>query len=272
MRNIERMTLHIFGILLILFGILCMPEIVYAQNAYEDYFLPGAPKTQKCVNDFAGVYTEEEIRSFELKMQKMQEEYDCNVAAVVLDEKEYASSELSAPEAFSEKFLNLDGYKSTVVLWLNVCRDNRSIYLLGYGSAEGKITNSDADHITDDLKQYVIRQQREDYYDNHLYVEMMNDFIDQVDTEMRRPYFFLTWWFQLALGVILGLIVVVVLVRNIGGKMTTTGRTYLNKTFSEMIGRRDTYTHTTYVRTRKSSSRGRSGGGGHSHSSGGGRF
>ena len=47
----------------------------------------------------------------------------------------------------------------------------------------------------------------------------------------------------------------------------------MNKSVSELIGRRDIYTHTTYVRTRKSSSSsGSSSGGGRSHSSGGGRF
>lgn len=273
MRKLKRMTRYIFSMLLFLSGVMCLNETVSAEDKYEAYFLPGAPETESCVNDFAGVFTEEEIRSFEGNMQKMEEEYDCNVVAVVLDEEKYDSSELKAPEAFSEEFLNLDGHRSTVVLWLNVCRDNRSIYLLGYGSAERKITDDDAKNITEDLKQYVIRQQSEDHYDNHLYVEMMDEFIDQVDTEMRRPFFYLTWWFQLGLGVILGLIVVGILVRNIGGKITTTGKTYMNKTFSEMIGRRDIYTHTTYVRTKKSSSSGgRSGGGGHSHSSGGGRF
>lgn len=105
------------------------------------------------------------------------------------------------------------------------------------------------------------------------YTQMMDEFISQSDQEMRTPYFFLAWWFQLGLGLLVGTIVVLILVRNSGGKMTTNGKTYMNKSFSGLIGRRDIYTHTTYVRTRKSSSSsGSRSGGGRSHSSGGGRF
>ncbi|MCM1244384.1 MAG: TPM domain-containing protein [Roseburia sp.] len=242
-----------------------------AETGYPEYFLPDQPKTESAVNDFAGIYTEEEIRSFEEKMKVMSQEYDCNVVAVILNNDIFDSSEKWAPENFSEQFLNLDGRKSTVVLWLNICPTNRSLYLLGYGSAEHKIRSDEADEIARSLQGYVKRQQNGESVGNVLYVSMMNAFIEMTDTEMRRPYFFLTWWFHLILGLVLGLIVVCVLVRNIGGKMTADGKTYMNKTFSEVLGRRDIYTHTTYVRTRKSSG-GSRGGGGHSHSSGGGRF
>lgn len=227
-------------------------------------------KTESAVNDYAGIYTEEEIASFEEKMKKMQEDYDCNVVAFILDNTEYNSSERSAPEKVSESCLNLDSHKSTVVLWLNISTGNRSLYVLGYGSAKHKITSNEANDIAGELQGYVKRQQSGYYEDNALYVEMMETFIQNADTQMRRPYFFLAWWFHLALAVLAGAIVVFVLIKNTGGKMTTNGNTYMNKTFSELLGRQDIYTHTTYVRTRKSSSSG--GGGGHSHSSGGGRF
>lgn len=258
-----------------------------------------ALKTESAVNDCAGLYTEEEIRSFEEKMQQMREEYDCNAVAFIIDDDNWDTSEISTPEEVSEEYLRLDDHKSTVVLWLNVCRENRSLYVLGYGSAEWKINDSEADDLARTLQDYVKRQQgnqqvipkvlsHEAYEkfaqrqqsvesgadDNVLYVEMMDKFISRVDEEMRRPYFFLTWWFHLGLGIAVGLIVVFMLLRNVGGKMTVTGTTYMNKTFSQVLGRRDIYTHTTTVRTKRSSSSGgsRGGGGGHSHSSGGGRF
>ncbi len=228
-------------------------------------------KAESAVNDYAGIYTEDEIASFEQKMAKMREDYDCNVVAFIIDNPEWNSSERTAPERASESCLNLDSHKSTVVLWLNISARNRSLYVLGYGSAEHKIMSDEADDLAVELQQYVKRQQSGNYGDNALYVEMMETFIREADTQMRRPYFFLAWWFHLALAVLTGAIVVFVLIRNIGGKMTANGSTYMDKTFSELLGRRDIYTHTTYVRTRKSSSSGGRGGG-HSHSSGGGRF
>lgn len=254
-------------------------------------------KNESAVNDFAGIYTQEQIEGFETEMQKMREEYDCNVVAFIIDNDFYDSSELSAPENVSEQFLPLDDYKSTVVLWLNVCTHNRSLYLLGYGSAEFKIQDSEADEIAHELQGYVKEQQGDGSTKingrsaeaalgttrqmqesvsadggNELYVKMMEVFIRQVDSEMRQPYFFLSWWFQLAASLLVGLIIVLVLVHNTAGKMTANGRTYMNQAYSQVIGRQDIYTHTTYVRTRKSSSSGGGGGGGHSHSSGGGRF
>lgn len=241
----------------------------------EDFYLAGngnSLKVESAVNDYAGIYTQEQIASFEEKLRKMREEYDCNVVAFVIDNNEWNSSELSAPEKASEYFLNLDSHKSTVVLWLNVCRNNRSLYVLGYGSAEHKINSGEADRLAKDLQGYVKEAQSGAEDAQFKYIQMMNEFIDRSDQEMRTPYFFLTWWFHLGLGLLAGTIVVLILVKNSGGKMTTDGRTYMNKSFSELLGRRDIYTHTTYVRTRKSSSSSGGGGGGHSHSSGGGRF
>ena len=88
-------------------------------------------------------------------MRKMREEYDCNVVAFVIDNNEWESSELSAPERATEFFLNPSSHKSTVVLWLNVCRNNRSLYVLGYGSAEYKIMDSEADRMAKKLQGYV---------------------------------------------------------------------------------------------------------------------
>ncbi|MCI8962534.1 MAG: hypothetical protein HFG37_02320 [Eubacterium sp.] len=242
----------------------------------EDYYLEGngnSLKRESAVNDYAGIYTQDQIAAFEEKMRMMREEYDCNVVAFVIDNNEWNSSERSAPERASEYFLNLDSHKSTVVLWLNICQNNRSLYILGYGSAEHKITDGEADRLAKDLQGYVKAAQSGAGDAQSQYTQMMDEFISQSDQEMRTPYFFLAWWFHLGLGLLVGTIVVLILVRNSGGKMTTNGKTYMNKSFSGLIGRRDIYTHTTYVRTRKSSSSGsRSGGGGRSHSSGGGRF
>lgn len=250
-------------------------QIVSAQTL-EDYYLEGngnSLKRESAVNDYAGIYTQDQIAAFEGKMRKMREEYDCNVVVFVIDNNQWNSSERSAPERASEYFLNLDSHKSTVVLWLNICQNNRSLYILGYGSAEHKITDGEADRLAKDLQGYVKAAQSGAGDVQSQYTQMMDEFISQSDQEMRTPYFFLAWWFQLGLGLLTGTIVVLILVRNSGGKMTTNGKTYMNKSFSELIGRRDIYTHTTYVRTRKSSSSsGSRSGGGRSHSSGGGRF
>lgn len=233
-------------------------------------------KSESAVNDYAAVYSGEQIASFEQKMRAMREEYDCNVVAFLIDSDERSTSELSAPEFVSEQYLNLDAHKSTVVLWLNICPQNRSLRVLGYGTAERKLDDSDADNLAKTLQDYVKRQQSSSQGDFSLYVEMMDTFLSETDSEMRQPYFYLTWQFHLLLGAVAGLIVILVLLRNIGGKMTTNGMTYMDQSRSGLIGRRDIYTHTTYVRTKKSSSSGSSSGGGsrggHSHSSGGGRF
>lgn len=274
MMKFRKICLPMMLLVLMMCGLMLNGEIGTAETDITAFYLGSDEnteiKTESAVNDYAGIYTEEEIASFEEKMKTMLEEYDCNVVAFIIDNDEWASSEVSAPDGAAEAFLQKKPHKSTVVLWLNICRENRSLYVQGYGTAENKIMNSEADDIAVSLQNYVKKQHSGAYYDNALYVDMMEEFITEADKEMRRPYFFLAWWFHLALGVAVGAIVVFTLIRNSGGKMTADGTTYMNKGFSELIGRRDTYTHTTYVRTRKSSSSGGGGGGG--HSSGGGRF
>lgn len=268
----------LFALVLVLTAGLGLSSRYVSAEVLEDYYLEGngnSLKWESAVNDYAGIYTQDQISAFEEKMRQMREEYDCNIVAFVIDNNEWNSSELSAPERVSERFLNLDSHKSTVVLWLNICQNNRSLYLLGYGSAEHKITNGEADYIAKDLQGYVKDAQSGAGEPQSKYIEMMNEFIRKSDIQMRTPYFYLAWWFHLVVGLLAGAIVVMVLIKNSGGKMTTNGKTYMNKSFSELIGRRDIYTHTTYVRTKKSSSGGSSrggGGGGRSHSSGGGRF
>lgn len=238
---------------------------------------PGAEiKSESAVNDYAAVYSGEQIVAFEQKMQAMREEYDCNVVAFLINSDERSASAPSAPELVSERYLDLDAHKSTVVLWLNICPQNRTLDVLGYGTAERKIDDSDADELAIKLQDYVKRQQSGSPGDFSLYVEMMDTFLSETDAEMRQPFFYLTWQFHLLLGAVAGLIVILVLLRNLGGKMTTNGMTYMDQSNSGLIGRRDIYTHTTYVRTKKSSSSSSGGGGrsrgGHSHSHGGGRF
>ena len=191
---------------------------------------PGAEiKSESAVNDYAAVYTGEQIAAFEQKMQAMREEYDCNVVAFLINSDEWSASAPSAPELVSERYLDLDAHKSTVVLWLNICPRNRTLDVLGYGTAERKIDDSDADELAIKLQDYVKRQQSGSPGDFSLYVEMMDTFLSETDAEMRKPFFYLTWQFHLLLGAVAGLIVILVLLRNVGGKMTTNGRTCMDQ-------------------------------------------
>ncbi len=94
-------------------------------------------------------------------------------------------------------------------------------------------------------------------------------------------------WFQLIVSLAIGAITVGVMAYNSGGKITTGANTYMNKSHSGLIGRRDDYIRTTVTRVKKPennnnnnhgggfNSGGFSGGvssGGHSHSTSSGKF
>ncbi|HHX11475.1 MAG TPA: hypothetical protein GX731_01535 [Clostridiales bacterium] len=98
---------------------------------------------------------------------------------------------------------------------------------------------------------------------------------------------FTTWWVQLIISLVIGGIAVGIMAYNSGGKMTAGSNTYIDRSQSGLIGRRDQYLRTRTTRVRKpqqnnNNTRGggfNSGGfrggvssGGRSHSSGGGRF
>jgi uncharacterized protein len=92
-------------------------------------------------------------------------------------------------------------------------------------------------------------------------------------------------WFQILAAIIIGIIAVVIMAYNSGGRMTAGGNTYMDSNNSGLIGRRDDYIRTQVTRVRRPQNnnnggggfnaggfRGGTSGGGRSHSSSGGKF
>jgi uncharacterized protein len=192
------------------------------------------------------------------------------------------------------------------------------VFMEGYGLAETYIHSKRIDVITDEMLPYL---QDGKFYDAFVVsikrsAEYMKD-----DSELNydhdytagtpqnsnpnADYYDETWpsdydssddslsnflsnvFVQLVAALIIGLISVVIMAYNSGGRMTTGGNTYMDPNHSGLIGRRDDYIRTTVTKIRKPQNnntghnnggfnaggfRGGISGGGRSHSSGGKRF
>jgi uncharacterized protein len=193
---------------------------------------------------------------------------------------------------------------------------NRDVFMEGYGLAQTYIHSKRIAVIIDEITPSLSNG---DYYDAFAtYIERSAAYMSD-DTELNYDYDYSagtpqssnpnapnydeTWpadynsvdntvenvltnvWFQLFAAIAIGIIAVVIMAYNSGGKMTTGGNTYMESGNSGLIGRRDDYIRTQVTRVRKPQNnntrgggfnaggfRGGVSGGGRSHSSGGGKF
>lgn len=217
------------------------------------------------------------------------------------------------PEIYLEDFNDALPEADRVLLLVDMY--NRIFWIQGYGLAETYIhskridrivevitsplskghyveafetyINMSAEYMTDDSElnwdhDYTVNQPQSNnpdgpYYDDTWPYDSYGD---------RKTDIFTTWWVQLIISFVIGGIAVGIMAYNSGGKMTAGSSTYLDRSQSGLIGRRDQYlrTRTTRVRKPQQNNNTRGGGfnsggfrggvssGGRSHSSGGGRF
>ncbi|HHU71866.1 MAG TPA: hypothetical protein GXZ21_07510 [Clostridiales bacterium] len=218
------------------------------------------------------------------------------------------------PEFYLEDFNDTLPEADRVLLLVDMY--NRIFWIQGYGSAETYIHSDRIDQIVKTITSPLSKGNYVEAFET--YITMSRDYMED-DSELNRDYdytvnqpqsnnpdgpfyddtwpydnygdrkadIFTTWWVQLIISFIIGGIAVGVMAYNSGGKMTAGSSTYLDRSQSGLIGRRDQYlrTRTTRVRRPKQNNSNTRGGGfnsggfrggvssgGRSHSSGGGRF
>jgi uncharacterized protein len=169
-----------------------------------------------------------------------------------------------------------NGQENAVLLTMNIA--TRDVYLAGFGTAETTLDNQRVNMVLDRI---IPDMQRGDY---------AGAFRETVTTSSRYMEFrpgvnpeniFFKTWFQLAVALLLGGIVVGSMLYNSGGRVTTTAGTYFDGDNSRVTGKLDQFRNKTVSRRRvpKKSSGGGGGfggggvtGGGRSFSGGGRKF
>lgn len=176
-------------------------------------------------------------------------------------------------DIYIENFYDAGVYGDSVILLIDLYR--RDVLLQGYGKAEDYLNSNRLDKIRETITPYLSDAEYATAFE--IYIEDSADFMGNNPKDDSYEFLF-NIWFQLAVSLAIGGIVVGTMAYNSGGRMTAGGNTYIDPGHSGLIGRRDNYIRTTVTRVRKptqNSGGGLRGGisaGGHSHSSSRGKF
>ena len=173
---------------------------------------------------------------------------------------------------YDEKGLGYDKRHGNTVL-LTIDLGNRDVYVAGFYKGETYIDNQRAElireKITPDLSAGY-------YYDAfHSYIELSHEYMG-IEPGVNPDSILTKLWFQLVVSIGIAGIIVTLMVYRSGGRMTTSGGTYLDASHSAVTQRSDHYIRTDISKVKKPSNNSSGGGGrtggGHSHSGSGGKF
>lgn len=265
------LILLLFLTLLCTGGIVGLPTLVYASGSGET-----TTSNKTLVYDAAGLLTTEQKQ----EINKLANQYgalrqtdfviyttnnDDNLDVVKLTENLYDNKAFG----YNQK------YGSAAILTLDM--RNRDIYLAGFGEAEQLLDDSRMDkirnYITPDLS-------------NGNYTAAFEKYIQRSYEYMgyragvNPDNLLFKFWFQAALALLIGIIVVWIMAYRSGGRVTVDRATYEDASASSLLDHYDRYINTTVTKQKiekSSSSSGGGGGGGtssggHSHSGSRGSF
>lgn len=220
------------------------------------------------VYDKAGLLGAQEIETLEALSREIGQRY--NASIYMLTDK---SSNGLSRKRYIEDFADQMEVTNSTIIFVNMEEGDRGVEIQGYGTNEFYMNDSRIEHVLDKIVPYLSAGE---------YYTALTTFLEQTETYLGRnpkeDSLLANSWFQLAVSLAVGGIVVAIMAVHSGGKVTVNERTYLDSSRSKVIARHDDFvrTATTRVRRPQSNSGGRGGGGvsmgGRSHSGGGRSF
>ncbi|MED4017630.1 TPM domain-containing protein [Sutcliffiella cohnii] len=223
---------------------------------------------ERKVYDYAELLTEQEIDSLEALANELGAERETDFIIVTTNESGIDVMEYTQ-DFYDEIAPGYDKpHGNTAILTIDM--QGREIYLAGFYKAKtyldadrlNKIRNS----ITSDLSSGNFYNA---FYD---YIVLSHEYMGYEPGFNPDNILFKTW-FQVAVAVAVGGIVVGIMAFNMGGRVTVNARTYMDANTSRVLHRKDQYIRTTVTKRRKPQQKSGGGGGGggitrggHSHS------
>lgn len=135
----------------------------------------------------------------------------------------------------------------------------RDFYLGGYGLGEEYLDNERLDMLNQRVTPYLVEG---NYYGAfETFFEKSDEYLG-VRPGVNPESIFLNTFFQLAVAVGLGGIIVFIMAYNSGGRVTVTSGTYMDHNNSKIVQKRDSYLRKTVTKRKKPSNNNSGGGGG----------
>lgn len=230
-----------------------------------------ASASKQFVYDRANVLTEEEIAELERLANKYREKRETDFIILITDDPDGKDVKEYMQDFYDDKYSQSDGNVAILAMDL----EERDVYVAGFYKAKKHLDNDRIDSL---LEQITPDLTAGNYYEAfHSFMNIVNRYMGfkpGIDPE----WIFFKWWFQLIVSLGVGALIVKMMLRHTGGKITVNERTYRDTNRSRVLQRRDHYVRKSVTRRRKPSNHsgggGRSSGGGgitkggHSHSGG----
>ncbi|MGE5703742.1 MAG: TPM domain-containing protein [Clostridia bacterium] len=254
----------------VIIAILCFFAVIFAFPWNE----VTAAGLKQLVYDEAGLLTQEEVDELNTMANQIGAGRETDIIIVTSPNTENVDVMKMTQDFYDEHAPGYDKpHGNAVILALDM--KNREVYLAGFYKAKTYL---------DDQRLEQIREKISPDLTSGNYLNAFQTYIETVDNYMGfRPgvnpdNLFFNGWFQMAVSLLIGGIIVGMMVIRSGGRVTVNERTYEDAGTSGVLDSRDQYLHTTVTKQKieKNNSSGSGGGGttsgGHSHSGSRGSF
>lgn len=210
------------------------------------------------IYDDANLLTDEEVADLEEKAAVYYDEWETDFIILTTndaDGKDIKQYMGDFTDELAEKFNRTED--NMVVLTMDM--KSRDVTVNGFGLGEKYVDNKRSESIrnkiTPDLS-------NENYYDAFiLFFESSHEYLG-ITPGMNPDSIFFNTYIQLAIAVVLAGVIVFFMAYNSGGRVTVSGKTYMDQENSRVISKSDRYIRKTVTRTKKPSNNNSGGGGG----------
>lgn len=224
---------------------------------------------KQLIYDEAGLLTQEQTDSLNAMANEYGAERNTDIIIYTTLNKEDIDVQILTEDFYDKHAPGYDKpYGNAVILTLDM--ENKDIYLAGFYKGLDYLNDSRLDQIrnkiTSDLSygNYALAFEK--------YIKTVHEFMEH------RPGVFFNTWFQLAVSLGIGALVVGTMAYRSGGRITVNRQTYEDASTSGILDRQDRYLRTTVTKRKieRNNNNGGPGGGiskgGHSHSGSRGSF
>lgn len=221
-------------------------------------------QTDQHIYDNAGLLSESEKRELEALASKHSLEHDADFLFLTTESMGGQPIETYMGDFFDE-WATEHGQEDAVLFTIDM--GSREVYLAGFGTAETTLDAERIDMVLDRTVPYLTAGAYGAAFRET--VETSSRYMEYRPGVNPENLFFKTW-FQLAVALLVGGVIVGSMVYNAGGRVTTSSRTYFDENNSRVKNERDRFRNKTVSR-RKIPKNNNSGGGFGGGSTGGGR-
>lgn len=219
---------------------------------------------------------------------KYSEKYNTSIIVITTDDTEGLSTVDYASNYYDTYIHGQDGYNDDCVLFL-IDMEHRNVNIYAYEDAAIRMNtprcNKILDNVTpklsdgdyDDAAKTFIKEtytylgEAPDSNTNNTSVNYSGTY-SGTNSDTNADNIFFKLWFQILISVIIGATVVVIMIFNSGGRITTNSSTYLDHNNSRLTGSFDHYIRTTTKRVKKPDNNNNGGGSSGGTTSGGSSF